>query len=81
MNDCYLIHTQQGTKIFSHDDLVNEARRQQARGWKPSYKHRDFRHPGYLVFSTWEDGCAVVILAGNDGMIVRGWQGDFQVIM
>ena len=81
MNDCYLIHTRDGAKIFTHADLVNEARRQQAAGFKPMYKHREMAKPGFLVFSTYEDGAGVVILHGDNGQLVRGWQGDFQVIM
>ena len=83
MEHNYLIHTKDGNKVYMASELINNAKAQRDSGLKPSYSFHDHNHPendmepGYLVYSTIEDGCAVVILRGDTGHVITGWQGDF----
>lgn len=82
----YLIHPQgKPAQAYTADDLAQNAREQRAAGYLPRYRQiisrarNEYSRPGYLVYSTWQDGAAVVILdeAGNAAGILTGPQGDF----
>ena len=83
MKNNYLIHTKNGVKIFERDEIINNAKEQKKAGIKPAYRFRGLSQVGYLIYSTWEDGCAVVVLAAdgqsNIDLIITGWQGDFVI--
>lgn len=89
MNECYIIHPDSNggaAVILSRADLIAEAERQRAEGMRPCYAynlgHGQTTRPGYLVYSTWRDGCAVCVLDGYTAPhIVTGWQGDFVFVL
>lgn len=66
---------------------INNALDQEKSGVIPRYSFRDYKTgekltpPGWLVFSTFADGCGVVYRRSDGKMIVTtGFQGDFVVI-
>lgn len=67
------------------EDLARNAQEQRSAGYMPQYRQiinaerREYSRPGYLVYSTYQDGAAVVVLdaAGNAAQILTGPQGDF----
>lgn len=82
----YVIHPQgKPAQAYSAEDLIQNAREQLADGLEPIYcyifseKRREYSRPGYLVYSTYQDGAAVVVLDadGKTGRIFTGWQSDF----
>jgi len=89
VNECYIIHPDSNggaAVILSRADLIAEAERQRAEGVRPGYAfnlgHGQTTRPGYLVYSTWRDGCAVCALDGYaEPHILTGWQGDFVLVM
>lgn len=77
----YILHLKEEKK------LVTEAEIQEKAGTVPRYAWRDYKTgeqitpPGWLVWSTYEDGCGVVYRRSDGKMIlVTGWQGDFACI-
>lgn len=79
--DTYVIHLASGeTRVFSAAELIQNAKDQQAAGVEPIYRFNygkgETSAAGYLVYSTYHDGCAIVILDGRE-RILTGWQGDF----
>lgn len=81
----YLIHTQNGTQIFTEKEIINNAMEQREKGVKPAYHHtyiiegkREVMPAGWLVYSTFEDGCCIVYPREKDGKLVifTGWQGE-----
>ena len=88
--DIYTIHKADGSILhLTRDELIQNARDQKADGVKPSYSFWDYKRneaitpPGWLVYSTYEDGAGVVypIQGDADHMgFVRGWQGEFCMI-
>lgn len=80
MEKTYLLHTKGGKKIFTADELIENAKQQKSAGWEPTYfyRHDKSTPPGYLVFSTWDDGAGVAIdYGGGKWGIIHAWQGDF----
>ena len=82
----YVIHPQgKPAQAYSAEDLVRNAQEQRNAGYMPRYRQiinaerREYSCPGYLVYSTFQDGAAVVVLdaAGNAAQILTGPQGDF----
>ena len=82
----YVIHPQgKPAQAYSAEDLARNAQEQRAAGYMPRYRQiinaerREYSRPGYLVYSTYQDGTAAVILdeAGNAAGILTGPQGDF----
>lgn len=82
----YVIHPQgKPAQAYSAEDLTRNAREQRSAGYMPRYRQiinaerREYSRPGYLVYSTYQDGAAVVVLdaAGNAAQILTGPQGDF----
>ena len=71
------------TRKFTHDEIVENARKQANEGIKPmyayNYGHGEYSEKGYLVVSMY-GGCIVAIPMKDDKFhIIRGWQGDFVV--
>lgn len=83
----YIIKTRNGIKLFTSEQIINNAKEQERAGVRPAYAWRDYKTgepstpPGWLVWSTWEDGAGVVYRR-NDGeyIISTGMQGDFVCI-
>lgn len=79
----YLIHTKDGNKVLTTDEIIANAKQQEADGITPHYFYRygkngEMERGGWLVWSTWEDGAGVVFKLDNDNyMILDGWQADF----
>lgn len=82
----YVIHPQgKPAQAYTPAELIRNAQEQRADGLEPLYcyiyneKRREYSRPGYLVYSTWQDGAAVVVLDadGKTGRIYTGWQADF----
>lgn len=80
----YIIHTKQGTQVLTAADIISNAKEQETAGIDPHYAFYDYKSgeewtaPGWLVWSTYDDGVGVVYRR-NDGkyIIVTGWQGEF----
>ena len=81
----YLLHTQNGNRIITESEAIENALEQEAAGIKPMYKVRDYKTgeaitpPGWLIWSTFADGAGVAHRRETDGKIIilTGWQGDF----
>lgn len=82
----YVIHPQgKPAQAYSAEDLTRNAQEQRSAGYMPRYRQiinaerREYSRPGYLVYSTFQDGAAVVVLdeAGNAAQVLTGPQGDF----
>lgn len=82
----YIIHPHgQPAQVLTSETLIQNAREQRAAGIGPGYQfiydfeRKEYSRPGYLVYSTYQDGACIVILdkAENATQIIRGWQGDF----
>lgn len=79
----YIINTRNGSKLYTADQIIENAKEQERAGIRPAYAWLDCKTgepstpPGWLVWSTM-DGCGVVYRR-NDGkyIIVTGLQGDF----
>ena len=85
MDKIILLHLENENKIYKMSELIEEAKRQEKDGIKPHYSFFDYKKKenitpkGWLVFSTWADGCGVVykMPETNSYKLVTGWQGDF----
>lgn len=82
-----LIHTKNGNLLLTDEDIISNAKEQEAAGIAPSfawYDHKEGKaatRPGWLVWSTWEDGCGVVVKAENGSYYtLTGWQSDFVLV-
>lgn len=80
----YILHAKSGNILISEADAIAEARKQEKSGVAPAFSWRDYKTgekvtpPGWLVWSTYEDGCGVVYRRSDGKMVlVTGWQGDF----
>lgn len=82
MQEVYIIHTKDGNRVLKHSEVIENAKEQEKAGLKPSYKHFALDVPGWLVWSTWEDGAGVVYKRPEDGkyIVVKGWQGEFTFV-
>lgn len=80
MGKTYLVHLKGGNKLFSAEEIINNAKQQKAAGYEPTYFYRHDKNtpPGYLVLSTWADGAYVAVDYGSDKWgVIHAWQGDF----
>lgn len=81
----FILHLRAGNKVVKESDAIAEAERQEKAGITPHYAWRDYKTgeittpPGWLVWSTHEDGAGVVYRRKKDGKMIltTGWQGDF----
>ena len=72
----YILHTKTGVELVKESQAVNNALEQEKSGISPRYAFR-----GWLVWSTYADGCGVVYRRHDWKMIfTTGMQGDFTVI-
>ena len=80
----YIIKTRNGSKLYTAEQIIENAKEQERSGIRPVYAWRDYKTgepstpSGWLIWSTL-DGCGVVYRRKSDGkyIIVTGWQGDF----
>ena len=84
MEERYILHTVKGVQIVTESQAINNALDQEKSGITPRYSFRDYKTgekltpPGWLVWSTFADGCGVVYRRSDGKMIVTtGFQGDF----
>lgn len=84
MERSYILHLKDGAKIVTESDAISNALEQEKEGVKPHYAFYDYKAgqnltaPGWLVWSTWADGCGVVYRRKDGKMILTtGFQGDF----
>lgn len=87
MEERYILHTKKGVRIVTKSQAIDNALEQEKSGIVPRYTFRDYKTgenltlPGWLVWSTFADGCGVVYRRSDGKMIVTtGFQGDFVVI-
>lgn len=84
MGNNYIIHLQTGNRIITEEEAIANAEEQKAKGIKPHYvlfdgdKKEKLSNPGWLIWSTWEDGVGVVV-PRDDGkfVLLTGWHSDF----
>lgn len=83
----YVLHTKNGVELVTESQAINNALDQEKSGVIPRYSFRDYKTgekltpPGWLVWSTFADGCGVVYRRSDGKMIITtGFQGDFVVI-
>ena len=83
----YIIKTRNGNKLYTAEQIIENAKEQEHAGIRPAYAWRDYKTgepstpAGWLVWSTL-DGCGVVYRRKSDGnyIISPGMQGDFVCI-
>lgn len=83
----YVLHTKNGVELVTESQAISNALDQEKSGVIPRYSFRDYKTgekltpPGWLVWSTFADGCGVVYRRYDGKVIVTtGFQGDFVVI-
>lgn len=80
----YFLHLKTGNKRITWEEAIKNAEYQKAQGVAPNYtlfdntKNEKLSNPGWLIWSTWQDGAGVVV-PRDDGKLVllTGWQSDF----
>lgn len=84
MERTFILHLKSGTKIVTEADVINNALDQEKEGVEPHYSFYDYKNrekitpPGWLIWSTLQDGCGVVYRRNDGKMIVTtGIQSDF----
>lgn len=87
LKECFVLHLRDENKVFHLFDFLNEAKKQERDGVKPAYcfygkdTSEKTTPPGWLVYSTYEDGAGVVFKRSDGEYIfIRGWQGDFVLV-
>ena len=88
MEKNYILHFKgQKSVVITESQAIAEALAQEKDGVKPRYAWRDCRTgenltpPGWLVWSTYADGCRIVYRRPDGKMIVTtGFPGDFCMI-
>ena len=80
----YILHLKDGNRLVTEAEAIQEAERQKKAGMVPRYAWWYYKTgetitpPGWLVWSTYADGCGVVYRRSDGKMIlVTGCQGDF----
>lgn len=80
----YIIRLKTGNKIITESDAIVNAEDQKVQGVAPHYtlfdniKKEKLSNPGWLVWSTWQDGAGVVVPRDDGKMVLlTGWQSDF----
>lgn len=80
----YILHLKNENRLVTESEVIQNATEQETAGTIPRYSWRDCKTgeqitpPGWLVWSTYADGCGVVYRRSDGKMIlVTGWQGDF----
>jgi hypothetical protein len=87
MERSYILHLKNGAKIVTESEAIKNALKQEKEGVQPRYAFHDYKTgqnltaPGWLVWSTYADGCGVVYRRKDGKMILTtGMQGDFCII-
>lgn len=87
MERSYILHLKDGAKIVTESDAILNAEEQEKEGVQPRYAFFDYESnkpltlPGWLVWSTYADGCGVVYRRHDGKMVLTtGMQGDFCII-
>lgn len=87
MEERYILHMKNGLQLVTESQAISNALEQEASGIAPCYAFRDYKTgenltpPGWLVWSTWADGCGVVYRRKDGKMIVvTGVPGDFVIV-
>lgn len=87
MEEIYILHTKNGAQLVTASQAISNALEQEKNGISPRYAFRDYKSgenitpPGWLVWSTWADGCGVVYRREDGKMIVvTGFHGDFVIV-
>ena len=87
MEERYILHTKNGVELVTESQAISNALDQEKSGVIPRYSFRDYKTgekltpPGWLVWSTFVDGCGVVYRRSDGKMIVTtGFQWDFVLI-
>lgn len=88
MEKSYILHRKgQAAELVTAEQVINNALEQERAGIVPRYSWRDTKTgenatpPGWLVWSTWADGCGVVYRRRDCKMIlITGMQGDFCIV-
>lgn len=78
------LHLKTGNKRITWEDAIKNAEDQKVQGVAAHYalfdnaKKKKLSNPGWLIWSTWQDG-AWVVVPRDDGKLVllTGWQSDF----
>ena len=66
----YIIKTRNGSKLFTSEQIINNAKEQERAGVRPSFAWMDYKTgtastpPGWLVWSTME-GCRAILFASK----------------
>ena len=83
----YIIKTRNGNKLYTAFEIIENAKEQERAGIRPAFAWMDpktgeaLTQPGWLVWSTFSDGCGVVYRRPDGKMIVTtGFHGDFCMI-
>lgn len=79
----YVVKFNDKTKVIKEAEAIAEALKQEKSGVKPHYVFKGTDCPaGWLVWSSYTDGCGVVYRTKSGKMAVAtGWQGDFDIIL
>lgn len=85
----YLLHAKSSNKIITKRDAIENALYQESMGIEPHYarydkkNHKQLSPLGWLVWSTYEDGCGIVYRKKETGemIVTTGWQGDFSYLL
>lgn len=84
INTNILLHLKSGNKVFTKEELIQNALDQEKSGVKPSYalynhgSKKVISPKGWLIYSTWEDGACIAVRKNKDEIVLlHGWQADF----
>lgn len=84
MEKVYILHMASGIRVVTEAEAIQKALDQEAAGIVPHCclydygKKEKVTPPGWLVWSTYRDGCGVVYRRDDGKMVVcTGMQGDF----
>lgn len=88
MEEVYILHRKGcAAELVTAKQAINNALAQEESGIIPRYAFRDYKTgenltpPGWLIWSTYADGCGVVFRRNDGKMIITtGTQGDFCMI-
>lgn len=88
MEKSYILHRKgQAAELVTAEQVINNALEQERSGIVPRYSWRDAKTgekvtpPGWLVWSTFADGCGVVYRRPDGKMIIStGFPGDFCMV-
>lgn len=87
MEERYILHIKNGVQLVTESQAIRNALEQEKSGISPRYAFRDYKSgenitpPGWIVWSTWADGCGIVYRHKDGKMIVTtGFPGDFVIV-